>query len=91
VPLVFFAAGFIGKGNRESRTEHRFGPQGVAQPPGGEPDRVEIGRVGPEADKRSGVALADGSGDFQFLLFLPVGKADKMLVAVTLDFYFQAG
>jgi hypothetical protein len=44
--IVLLAAGFIGKGDRQSRTEHRFGPQGVAQPPGGEPDRVEIGGLG---------------------------------------------
>src|SRR6185369_5647880 len=38
--------------------------------------------VGPEADRRAGVALADRADDFQLLLLFAVGEPHRIFVAV---------
>ena len=90
-PGFFFAFVFVAEGYRQARAQHRLGPQGVAQAPDGKTDRVEIDRIGPEADGSAGVALAYLAGDFQLLLHVTVGKADEVLVPIPFDFHLQPG
>jgi hypothetical protein len=72
--------------------KHRLGPQGVAQAFDGKAARVKIARVGPEADGRAGIALADGAGRLPVPAALfPPAKQMKCFLPSRLDFHFQAG
>src|SRR5204863_524902 len=71
------------------RREHGLRAHHVLEPRHAELERVEELLVGPEADGRAGVALADLSDDFQFLFFLSAGEPHRVLVAVAAHPHLQ--
>jgi hypothetical protein len=91
IPLVFFAAVFVGKRYREPRAQHRLGPQGVAQAPGGKAGRIEIGGLGQKRMKVPVLRWPTVPVTSSSCCLFPVGKPDEVFLAVAFDFHFQAG
>src|SRR5690606_22545964 len=91
VPFVALAAGFVGQAHGQAGAEHRLGTQQVAQRTQAELRRIEILRVGPEAQAGAGIALAYGAHDLEAAGRVAVAEGHAVFAAVALDVDLDQG
>jgi hypothetical protein len=81
LPVIGSTGEFVAEADTQAGAQHRLGLEGVAQLRDRELVRVEELRVWPETYRRTGVALADGTDDFELRSHLAVVEADRVLLA----------
>lgn len=91
VPAVLLAGGLVVQLDGQARTQHRLGAQQMAQRAHVELGRVEVLRIGPEAQARAGILLADGADHFQLGGGVAVAELHAVLAAFALDEQLDLG